>query len=154
LGGTTLKYCLDGCDGTSVTTCTGTGTTGNNSLNGPTFGPPPPLVAANIPVCAVNRFHETTITPTFYLPTRKSSGDVRLFSHVYITGNGEEVCPRCLVSGGNGTIGSQGTCSSSARNAGASCTVSGIDYVAQRGGNPDYLLAGECIPPASALAAT
>jgi len=58
------------------------------------------------------------------------------------------------VSGGNGTIGSQGTCSSSARNAGASCTVSGIDYVAQGAGNPDYLLAGECIPPAGALAGT
>jgi len=153
LGGTTLKYCLDGCDGTSVTTCTGTGTTGNNSLNGPTFGAPLPLVAANIPVCVVNRYQDSTITNTFDLATGKNTGDVKLFSDVYI-GSAQEVCPRCLVSGGNGTIGSQGTCSSSARNAGASCTVSGIDYVAQGGGNPDYLLAGECIPPASALAGT
>ena len=153
LGGTTLKYCLDGCDGTSVTTCTGTGTTGNNSLNGPTFGAPLPLVAANIPVCVVNRYQDSTITNTFDLATGKNTGDVKLFSDVYI-GSAQEVCPRCLVSGGNGTIGSQGTCSSSARNAGASCTVSGIDYVAQGAGNPDYLLAGECIPPANALAGT
>ena len=154
LGGTSLKYCLNGCDGTGVTTCTGTGTTGDNSLNGPTFGAPLPLIAATIPVCVVNRFQESTITNTFDLATGQSTGDVKLFSDVYITGSAQEVCPRCLVSGGNGTIGSQGTCSSSARNAGASCTVSGIDYVAQGAGNPDYLLAGECIPPAGALAGT
>src|SRR6516162_1203251 len=121
LGGTSLKYCLNGCDGTGVTTCTGTGTTGDNSLNGPTFGAPLPLIAANIPVCVVNRFQESTITNTFDLATGQSTGDVKLFSDVYITGSAQEVCPRCLVSGGNGTIGSQGTCSSSARNAGASC---------------------------------
>jgi protease I len=46
-----LKYFLSGCDLASATTCTGTGTTGDNSLNGPTFGAPLPLVAANTPAC-------------------------------------------------------------------------------------------------------
>jgi hypothetical protein len=146
VGGTVLKYCLNGCDGTSVTTCTGIGLTGDDSLNGPTFGAPLPLLAANIPVCVVNRFQESTITNIFDLATGESTGDVKLFTDVYIAGSAQEVCPRCLVSGGNGMIGSKGTCSSSARNAGASCTVSGIDYVAQGAGNPEYLLAGECSP--------
>src|SRR5262249_60425233 len=113
----------DGWHGTSVTTCPGTGTTGNNSLNGPTFGAPLPLVAANIPVCVVNRFQESTITNTFDLATGESSGNVKLFSDVYITGSGQEVCPRCLVSGGNGTIGTHGTCSRSARDSGVEPTV-------------------------------
>ncbi len=153
LGGSTLKYCLSGCDRANATTCTGTGTTGDNSLNGPTFGAPLPLVAANIPVCVVNRYQDSTITNTFDLATGKSTGDVKLFSDVYIT-NSQEVCPRCVVPGGSGAIGSQGTCSSSARNPGATCTVSGIDYVAQGAGNPNYLLAGECIPPGNAIAGT
>src|SRR5262249_13861748 len=44
INGTTLRYCLSGCDGKTTFDCTGTGATGAGSINGATFGAPLPLL--------------------------------------------------------------------------------------------------------------
>lgn len=152
-GGASLKYCLSGCDGTTNTRCTGIATTGEASLNGPTFGTPLPLLAASVPVCVVNRFLDPTITNTFDLATGETEGLVKLSADVYLSNSSTEVCPRCVVSG-DARIGSPGTCSASAQTPGAPCVVRGIGYVSQGSGNLSYLLANECIPQASQLKAT
>src|SRR5262245_62059097 len=78
--GSTLKYCLSNCDGTSDTLCDGSGTTGDNSLNGPTFGAPLPLLASGVPVCVINRYQAPTISSTFDLASGVGSGQINLFS--------------------------------------------------------------------------
>src|SRR5262249_21678207 len=78
IGGSSLKYCLSGCDSKTTFNCTGTGSTAANggdptqTLNGATFGAPLPLLAANVPVCVVNQFQDTTLNATFNLQTGDS----------------------------------------------------------------------------------
>jgi len=148
IDGSSLKYCLSGCDGTSTFQCTGTGSTGAGSLNGETFGAPLPLLAANVPVCVVNQYHDTTLNGTFNLQTGEagtpaSPNLVHLNSMVYLRTTFPEVCPRCNVTGGGGKIGSQGTCSNTSKNPGASCKVDGEVTVAGKG---LYLLSSQCTP--------
>src|SRR5439155_13109433 len=50
VGGSNLKLCLTGCDTSSTPVCNMTAPTGKGSLNSDTFGPPLPLLAANVPV--------------------------------------------------------------------------------------------------------
>ncbi len=153
VNGSTLKYCLSNCDGTSDTLCDGVGTTGDGSLNGPQFGAPLPLLAANVPVCVINRFQDQTISSIYDMATGQGQSQVNLFSDVYLTNNPTEVCPRCNPTGA-ATIGSQGKCSNTARTAGASCTINGAVKVALGAGNQQYYLSGSCIPAASQLTAT
>jgi hypothetical protein len=142
--GSTLKYCLSNCDGTSDTLCDGTGTTGDNSLNGPQFGAPLPLLAANVPVCVINRHQTSPITNIYDVATGRGTGDVNLFSDVYLT-NSSEVCPRCNPTG-TAAIGGQGKCTQTAGTPGASCTITGAVKVAQGAGDQQYYLSGSCIP--------
>jgi hypothetical protein len=153
VNGSQLKYCLSNCDGTSDTLCDGMGTTGESSLNGPQFGAPLPLLAANVPVCVINRFQDSTITSIYDLATGQGQGDVNLFSDVYLTNNPTEVCPRCNPSGA-AAIGQPGKCSQTARTPNASCTIGGQVKVALGAGNQQYYLSGDCIPVQSQLTAT
>src|SRR5262249_24406901 len=50
-----LRVCLTGCGATSNPQCT-EDEAQTNAVNGATFGAPLPLLAANTPVCVVNRF--------------------------------------------------------------------------------------------------
>jgi hypothetical protein len=148
IDGSSLKYCLSGCDGTTTFQCTGTGATGTGSLNGETFGAPLPLLAANVPVCVVNQYHDTTLNGTFNLQTGEagtaaSPNLVHLNSMVYLRTTFPEVCPRCNVPGGAGKIGSQGTCSNTSKTPGAPCKVDGEVTVAGKG---LYLLSSACTP--------
>ena len=156
IGGNTVKYCLSGCDGTTTTQCTGTGTTGDpaSTLNGPTFGAPLPLLAGGVPVCVVSRYQDPTITSTYDLATGQGGGLIKLFSDVYLVQSSQEVCPRCVVPGGGGTLGDQGTCSATARTPGAKCTVQALDRVTQGAGDQNYTLSTSCIPTANLLQAS
>jgi hypothetical protein len=158
IGGSKLTYCLSGCDGKTTFQCAGTGTTKlgtgtttNPIVNGLTFGAPLPLLTTGVPVCVINRYQDPQLTGTFNLQTGEagaagSPNEVKLFSDVWLrTKFPGEVCPRCNVPGGNGAIGSTGTCSSSASNAGAPCRVDGEVSVAGGGQNP-YLLSSDCSP--------
>jgi hypothetical protein len=155
IGGNVVKYCLSGCDGTTTTQCTGTGTTGGpagaakNTLNGPDFGAPLPLLAAGVPVCVVSRYQDPQITSTYDLATGQGSGLIKLFSDVYLVQSSQEVCPRCLVPGGGGTLGDKGTCSGTATTPGVACTVEALDKVTQGAGNQNYTLSTSCIPTAN-----
>jgi hypothetical protein len=152
IGGSSLKYCLTGCDGTTTFQCTGTGSTGaggaTGSLNGSTFGALLPLLAANVPVCVVNVYQDATLNGTFNLQTGDAGTAanpnlVRLNSMVYLRTTFPEVCPRCNVPGGGGGIGSVGKCSTTAQNSGADCRVDGEVTVAGKG---LYLLSSACTP--------
>jgi hypothetical protein len=153
IDGSSLKYCLTGCDSVSTFDCELSGTTAvsgdSNSLNGATFGAPLPLLAANVPVCVVNRFQDPVLTGHYNLQTGEAGtpdnpNTVNLFSDVYLrTSFTGEVCPRCNVPGGGGKLGDKGTCSSSAKNAGAACVVDGEVTVAGKG---LYLLSSACTP--------
>lgn len=140
--GASLNFCLDGCDATTNPTCTATGSVGDNSLNGTTFGAPLPLLTASVPVCIVNEYAEP-ITATYDLQTGDMTGSVKLNSGVYIT-NATEVCPRCVSS--TGALGSTGTCSASSRSPGRSCTVEGAIRVENATGNKNYTLSSSCLP--------
>jgi hypothetical protein len=153
IDGSSLKYCLTGCDSVSTFDCELSGTTAvsgdSNPLNGATFGAPLPLLAANVPVCVVNRFQDPVLTGHYNLQTGEAGtpdnpNTVNLFSDVYLrTSFTGEVCPRCNVPGGGGKLGDKGTCSSSAKNAGAACVVDGEVTVAGKG---LYLLSSACTP--------
>jgi hypothetical protein len=148
IGGSSLKYCLSGCDGKTTFDCKGSGSTGGGSaLNGQTFGAPLPLLAANVPVCVVNEFVDQTLAGTFNLQTGDSGTQtpnlVHLTSQVYLrTSFTGEVCPKCQGPNATG-IGGKGTCSSSAKNAGADCTIDGEVTVAGKG---SYELSSDCTP--------
>ena len=156
--GSTLKYCLSNCDGTTDTLCDGTGETGDGTLNGPTFGAPLPLLASGVPVCVINRFQSSPLTSTFDLATGEGHGDVNLFSDVYLTSNSSEVCPRCVptvpTDDPTQQIGKAGKCSATARAASADCTIEGQVAVTLGAGDQQYFLSSTCIPQASQNTAT
>jgi hypothetical protein len=157
--GSTLRYCLSDCNGTTDTLCDGSGETGENTLNGPTFGAPLPLLAAGIPVCVINRYQSSPLRSTFDLATGQGSGDVNLFSDVYLTSNSSEVCPRCNPTVPNADptqqIGKPGKCSATARaGAGTDCTIEGQVNVALGAGQMQYFLSSACLPAASQNQAT
>ena len=72
-GGSSLKYCLTGCDGKTTFDCLARGTTAAGSdpepLNDSTFGALLPLLAANVPLCVVQRFRDGVLTGTYNLRT-------------------------------------------------------------------------------------
>ena len=150
--GTSLTFCLSGCNGTATTRCDGHGTTGPGSLNGRTFGPPLPLFASGVPVCVVNRFHDTDIRSTVDVTTGvvdMTQQPLRLDADVFLTGP-TQLCPRC-VTAGTPALGARGTC----EDGGAPCSIEGIVTV----NNPPtvrntvYGLSSSCLP-ATGLQAT
>lgn len=142
--GSTLSFCLSDCDATTNPVCTGNGPTGEGSVNGPAFGPPLPLLAANVPVCVINRY-AGDMSGVVNLRTGEATAQVNLLSDVYLSiDTPAEVCPRCNTN--NGGIGAKGTCSSSARRAGQACTVEGLVPVSESAGDKLYKLSRDCLP--------
>ena len=135
VGGSNLKLCLTGCDTSSTPVCNMTAPTGKGSLNSDTFGPPLPLLAANVPVCVGNRFQKDA-SGTANLQTGETSITVDLFSDVFLTTAGE-VCPRC----------NNGQCTSGV-NEGKSCALEGTVTVAQAAGDKTYNVSRDCPPDA------
>ena len=126
-----LYLCISGCDDSTNPNCTATGPIGAGSLNGVTFGPPLPLLAAQVPVCVVNRFQiPPTATGNIQLGTMDLQ--VKLFSDVFLTSVGL-VCPRCK----------NGKCDSGP-NMGKACTVDGTVTVAQAAGDKVYPVSRDC----------
>jgi hypothetical protein len=151
--GARLTYCLAQCDGAADTSCVGQGPTGAGTLNGRGFGAPLPLLAAGVPVCVANRFQKPELRSTFDVATGEVQGDLDLFTDVYLTFQPDEVCPRCVVTGG-GEIGSTGSCSTGAAEPGAACRVEGIVDVALGAGDLHYTLSSRCLPPAARRVST
>jgi hypothetical protein len=149
----TLKFCLSNCDATTDSECDGLGSTGENTLNGPFFGAPLPLLANNVPVCVVNRYANASVNTSYNLATGQLGGGVvNLLSDVYVQTadpNGDNVCPRCT---GNG-IGQAGTCTAGARK-GQACVTDGTIVVPASGGSPNYNLSTQCPPDTIKRAAT
>ena len=130
-----LKVCLSGCDTTSNPVCTIQGPTGTGSINTDVFGPPLPLLAANVPVCVTNRFMPGEVIPgTANLQTGETNITIDLLSDVFFTTAGE-VCPRCK----------NGACTSGT-NTGKPCTVEGTVTVAQAAGDQSYPVTRDCPP--------
>lgn len=147
IGGSTLNYCLSGCDGTTTFECQASGATGAGTPNGVSFGAPLPLLAANVPVCVVDLFHDPTLTGTDNLQSGEAGSAatpnlVHLTSQVFLRTTFGEVCPRCQGSS-VANVGDKGRCSSTARNPGAPCAVNGVVTVAGKG---LYLLSSDCQP--------
>jgi hypothetical protein len=127
--------CLDDCDTTTDPECIGTGPYGAGQINGPTFGPPLPLNAADVATCVINRFDEEGIqVRKLNLQTGEVELAVKIESQVFATGNLQRPCPTCS---GNG-IGAVGKCSGFGPDVGKTCVVEGItDF-----GNTS----GSCLP--------
>src|SRR5689334_18281648 len=152
VSGSTLKYCLTGCDTSSNPVCNASGSTGaGNTLNGPTFGPPLPLFSANVAVCVVNRLQDPTIQGTLHLDTGEfeamangSPTPLRLLSDTY-QGTSTQVCPTCV----------NGKCQGG-RNAGGNCTIDGSVTVNQppNVNNVKYNVSKSCLPLQSNLLGT
>jgi len=151
--GTTLRYCLSGCDGTNPV-CDANGPTGGkegvDSLNGGTFGPPLPLFSAGVPVCVINEYKETSIRGTANVETGEfiaeqggSPSPVVLNSRVFQCLS-NQVCPRC-----NG-----GKCQGGARD-GQSCKIDGTVTVNNPPAvlNDNYNLSNDCPPGGSTCSA-
>jgi hypothetical protein len=135
-----VSICLDGCDGTEANpVCSGEGSVGpkGESVNGPVFGAPLPLLAANVPVCVVNRFNGP-VTGSSNLVTGDTELNVILQSDVYLT-TPAEVCPRCN-NNGRCTTGS---------NQGKPCEIDATLVVAEGEGNKTYNLSEDCPPAGS-----
>jgi len=104
-------------------------------------------LTANVPVCVVNEFVDPAITGTYNLQTGEAGSAanpnlVHLTSLVYLRSTFSEVCPKCVGPNATGINGT-GTCSSTAKNAGAACTVNGEITVAGKG---LYELSSDCTP--------
>ena len=135
-----LKFCLSGCDTAGTTPCTASGATGSGSLNGPTFGPPLPLIAGGVAVCLVNVF-AAPVNGTANFATGAMKGEVDLQSQVFIT-DATKVCPRCET----------GTCDSGT-NMGHACHVDGqVPVVNSLASNKLFKLSKDCPPIGSPIA--
>jgi len=145
--GAKLSLCLTECDASTNPVCKASGSTGQNSLNSPTFGPPLPLFAANVPVCVVNRFQDPTVQGTVNVQTGEYQSTVNgsptpivLLSDIYNT-SATQVCPKCS----GGSIGATGSCDSGP-NQGQRCTVGGQVRVVNGAINELYRLSNDCPP--------
>jgi hypothetical protein len=130
VSGSSLELCLAGCDGVSDTTCEVTGAIVSGS---PTFGPPHPVLASNVPVCIVTRVASATGTAD------EATGDISLggtvVADVFLTST-TAVCPQCTA----------GTCDGGA-NAGMPCTVDATYPVLPSSGTTQlYDLSSTCVP--------
>jgi len=145
--GNTFRFCVSGCDATTNPVCRLSGSTAVGaecSLNGPTFGPPAPLIAGGVPVCVVNKFSQGAITGEANLATGQISAHVDLVTEVWTSSSATKVCPRCS----GAVIGASGTCDSGSRKNQA-CWTEGVVTVSSN--NPPiasdvYELSSDCLP--------
>ena len=151
-GGTTLDLCLSGCDASGNPACTGSGSTGPGSPNGETFGPPVPLLAANTPLCVVNRFAGDVLVRTANFQTGAIDAAVSLLADVYLTtnvpaGQRGQVCPQCS----GDAVGADGVCIGGADD-GKVCRVDGTGFVVDSSGGTAYQLSRSCRPAGTPVA--
>ena len=126
--GFTVIVCLDDCDLSKTSVCTGTGTTdttGSPSINGRYFGPPLPLSRGGIPVCVLNEYRSDVALTRYDLATGEMHLIVRLTSKVHQGIRIDQPCPVCA---GESAIGAAGTCDGGPgyRRNGRPCVVDGL----------------------------
>lgn len=119
--GATSRFLVTGCTGSNCTlaAAAGGGAGIDCTTAGCPFGPPLPIQNAGLSTCVVNSF-ATGASGTVDTGTGAMTASVPLATHVYITGNATQPCPRCSAAGGPGTPAS-GTCDRGAR-AGQTCS--------------------------------
>jgi hypothetical protein len=128
-----LDLCLDGCDGTTDTVC-------EARTPGTRLTVPLPLITNGVPICLDPRL-DGALTGTLDVATGAVELTGMLAADAYVLQPLDRVCPRC---GGDGTIGSTGTCQGG-RNAGAPCTVEAIADVVFSTPST-YQLSSDCLP--------
>jgi hypothetical protein len=149
-----LNLCLSGCNADTNPICDAAAPIGEGSLNGTTFGPPLPLIAQDVPVCVVNRYHGDISgkvnVQTGEVPTENPLV-IELSSDVHLT-LPDHVCPRCM---GNASPehGGPGTCDGGA-NRGRACTIDSVLTIGGAEGDPVYPLSKDCPPDSGQLAGT
>jgi hypothetical protein len=142
-GGTRMQLCLVGCDATNEPRCATTLPVGTDTLNGSTFGPPQPLLAAGIPLCVQNRFTASQPVGSANLQSGEIEQTILLESDVFLTDE-TNVCPRC----------ERGICNSGPA-AGRRCRVDGEVTVAEAvTSSKVFKLSKDCPPPSDLKAGT
>ena len=119
--GASIYACLQDCDLDTDPTCTGVGLTGACARNKKTYGPPLPLLAADVATCVINEFTEDITVRELNLETGAIEMRVKLNSVVHLTGDKNTPCPTCSGE----TIGATGTCRGLTSRLGQSCTTEG-----------------------------
>jgi hypothetical protein len=133
--GTNLYVCLEGCDRSTNSICTGVGRTGRDTINGPVFGAPLPLSTGGAPVCVVNAFKGDLTLFKADLATGQVNIDIPLESRVHGPSPSQSrPCPTCSGE----TIGARGVCRGGP-NDGRSCVTGGTSQF----GN----VSADCPPP-------
>ncbi len=149
-----LKMCLSTCDASTNPLCDACAPVGAGTINGPTFGPPLPLIAQSVPVCVINRYSGSPWAKFNVQNGEVSPGcpvSVNLLSDVHLT-QPTAVCPRCKGAGAP-AFGGAGTCDGGP-SMGHACTIDSILSVVQAEGSPLYALSRDCPPDPGQLAGT
>jgi len=113
--GATNRFVVSSCVGNACTLSASSGGAAgvDCTVTGCRFGPPLPIVNAGLSTCVANSFASNG-SGTVDKGTGTMSLGVPLSSHVWVTGNGTQPCPRCQAVGSPGTP-ATGTCDRGAR---------------------------------------
>jgi hypothetical protein len=135
--GATNRFLVTGCSGNVCTLGPSLGAAGGIDCTRAacSFGPPLPISNAGLSTCVVNSF-ASNAGGTLDTSTGAMSLGVPLSSHVFVTGNGTQPCPRCSAIGAAGSP-ATGTCDRGAR-ASQSCATTNSNG-----------LSSECLPGGS-----
>src|SRR4029450_7233104 len=124
-----VRVCLAGCDATTTPAC-GEREAETGAVNATTLGAPLPLVAADVPICVVNRFGAPAVTGfAADVASGAVTGTINLSADLYRTSL-PRVCPRCSTA----AIGDIGVCDSGARQ-GRACAAAPVVQSPCRGGD-------------------
>ena len=141
VSGTVLRMCLTGCDASTNPSCL-EDQPSTDQVNGPTFGPPLPLLSQGIGVCLSSRFASPKLTDgTANVQTGATVVNLHLLSDVFLS-TPNRLCPRCSGS----DIGKAGTCDSGPRQ-GQACRTEGLVVVGNAPGNQMFTVSSDCPPP-------
>lgn len=141
-----VRVCLAGCGATAMPQCTQREPE-TSAVNATTLGAPLPLLAADVPICVVNRFGAPPVAGvTADAGSGAIAGTITLGSDFYRTSL-TRVCPRCSTT----TIGDIGVCDSGARQ-GRACVTATVLQVPDADGDPVYALSADCPPSGTPLA--
>jgi len=141
VSGTVLRMCLTGCDASTNPSCL-EDQPSTDQVNGPTFGPPLPLLSQGIGVCLSSRFASPKLTDgTANVRTGATVVNLHLLSDVFLS-SPNRLCPRCSGS----DIGKAGTCDSGPRQ-GQACRTEGLVVVGNAPGNQMFTVSSDCPPP-------
>jgi hypothetical protein len=118
--GATSRFLVSGCVGPncSLDAALGGGPGVDCTASGCPFGPPLPIENGGLSTCVANSF-ASDASGSVNTATGAMSANVPLSTHVWITGNSTQPCPRCSAIGSPSTP-ANGTCDRGAR-AGLAC---------------------------------